>query len=399
MTSSRYDSSLEVNNEKCVVSLVKQSGNRAFRRRGQLGFLIIEQWDEARNSSIACRVDFPFGINKGMHISQIKPPYKQISVSTISSWAVDARTFNTSALGQYVNDTNNHRELAGVESSYRHAAKALKKNLKLTPGNHSADYYYMRAAMPIPTFHATPIRWNPFAGLLGSKPFRFSYLQYSSFRQRMYAGFYIINGGFLNNDLGVLDYLFPFSRLLMPALWAGLPWYISLPIAIPVLISYTVKTITATVLTLAITPIIGIVHALCASCFDPKNDLDQSVTLCPIKEDVESVSDLEPDKDLHGSMPFSHFNTISKQLSLRPLAKKTDQHYEELSSQRSLDNQRETLAFGLYEDEEPTAILDVTEQNLAAIENLRKKNKYQINDYLEEAQLTTPPNLRLATVY
>ena len=43
----------------------------------------------------------------------------------------------------------------------------------------------------------------------------------------------------------------------------------------------------------------------------------------------------------------------------------------------------------MYEDEEPKAIMDVTDQNQTAIDNLRKKNGYQINTYLEEAQLTT----------
>lgn len=212
----------------------------------------------------------------------------------------------------------------------------------------------------------------------------------ASIWMRILDVFFIFNGhlGF-KNDLGILDYLFPFPRLLTNLLKRNIPTPIKVIIAIPTAIFWSMRFITATVCTAAIFPITLLTHAA-VSIKSPYNQQTENLKIKPINGNLESIHDLD-EKDLLEERPLSSYAKINKNLIIKPIVKDKTNSYKEFSVSGTFDKTQDSLFLGLFEaniPDTPRAIAEISPQNYRSIFAAMKTNKYQIDNTLEEANLS-----------
>lgn len=235
-----------------------------------------------------------------------------------------------------------------------------------------------------PTFHSSksteedesPKSWNPFARIMESNFFPLARLHRSTWWKRVQDTFFILNGDFISNErLGILDYLFPLSKLLLTmASLESITPIISGFLYILGFGAFAIKTFVTTLLTLALLPVISIVDLgfKFSALFEASED--NSLVVLDLYDDQQHYEDL------------SSFAKTHKVLSIRPLARNDQVEYVLLSESRGI-GPNETLVLGLFSEGDPSAFIEMSTGNKHGLFSLMKNNAFHIDENLEQSHM------------
>ena len=260
------------------------------------------------------------------------------------------------------------------------------------------------------------MRWNPFLRLIESKKHPYARLIRSSWRERMWDTYYILFGGFFKEDLGFLDYLFfPIPIIektilllnYIPAQYQKFFIPIVVVLAIPWAVLSIVKASTAAILTILVTPIVSLVHAILNPIWKRKANLIENIVVRPVNNEAttdENFPKYKADTRLKDLTEFSYSENI-----IRPLAVNKRDYQQFTSTYWPADT---ILYLGVFEAQytayfmtqrrpinlkslgEMRAVIEITANNWKGILAMLQTNAFWSSVTVESKCLCTTEDVR-----
>lgn len=378
-----YDSYRDVSKDTYLIGLIGFSSQQANNSEEKVGLLIIETLDEMNNYVAYC-IGTPFETNANYDITSISERVEEVAYT--QHWLLSKADFDKSFLGKKINGlaSVSNLNMQQIQTySYQRAEQLLMASFNID-------------ANPLEMFENvlenTPIHWNPFSRLIESNVFRLARLHRSSLWERIEDTFFVLNGRFFQtNELGLLDYLFPLPRLLrqiMLAIYSGPDDRLMSPQQRAIawlLILESIKTIASVLLTVLVSPLVGLVHAgfsLYKSL--KKTDKIETIMVKPMKGTIENSHDVNDD-DFLAECTLSSFAKIYPQLNIKPIAKNKGLRDDMLSDNQSIIANHADLMLGAYTDETLRAVIEINDTNKPGIFALMEENQFHIDEYCERA--------------
>lgn len=248
------------------------------------------------------------------------------------------------------------------------------------------------------------MRWNPFSHLSETKKYSSGRILRSGLWHRIEDTFRVFYGDLFNvdeNELGILDYPFPFPRILQNILYMSFKNATAMILvgifAVPLIAT---KFIAASMLTLISLPIVGLTHLFVMPTINKllKRVQQIKVTL------VESEKNEDKSKELGQIFSTEKMRSILI-IPIEKIENKTefDKSDYTLASNHShgfiKKANPDRLALGIYEgrwklgenpishSEQPKAIIEITLENKKGIKALLKTNMFKATTYLENEEL------------
>ncbi|MFA5960161.1 MAG: hypothetical protein WC785_06560 [Tatlockia sp.] len=266
--------------------------------------------------------------------------------------------------------------------SYKKASDALPKLFQITLPS-EIDLEFLEAKTK--SFQLTPGSFIPFHNLLESRTFPLARLRRSNWWKRIKDTFEGINGGFIeDNQLGLLDFIFPFSRLFINlTLSEKIPTLVKALLFPFTAITWLLKTVFALAVMVPAMMIVSVVHL---PFYLLKKRPESLKTASIISNNIEAFADLKGDNLAEGCLNSN--DLMQKKLRIRPLAhNKEEGSYTELTATRKLHSPEE-LMLGLYREGRPYALINPTDaENKTALVVLLKNNFFHIDEALEQANV------------
>jgi hypothetical protein len=258
------------------------------------------------------------------------------------------------------------------------------------------------------------MRLNPFAILIESKKYKFSRLLRATYVERLMDCFWILYGGFLDNDFGLVDYVFPFGRIcqsVVDRMWdvrSSSKLRVT-AVAILVLLSITlniVKLVVSTLLTIAVTPIISLVHFLLKPFYNRLANQIEKIQISPLpikSEDIDTDQQRSSNEIQITNIPKAKFQSYF----VRPVSKWKKMPNEFITYQYWPTDS--ILYLGVYRayytsigqpanlndpsDKDLRGIIEINSNNWIGIMALLKSNILWASTNLEDKKLTTKEDL------
>ncbi|MES2217339.1 MAG: hypothetical protein V4501_02900 [Pseudomonadota bacterium] len=261
--------------------------------------------------------------------------------------------------------------------------------------------------------------WNPFFHLQETTYYPTARLIRSSFKQRMRDTFKVFYGDIFRNNLGIIDYIFPFSRLSTAILLlinrgsndnantTDIILSASLFIiwSTPTILLSIPKLIVASALTLVLSPVVALVHFWFKSDKEKlvnqikhlkiqlyKSNIDQHI------DQLDDQKDLEDENELAQALPTREFDS----LSIRPIYKYPEGSactYTEYALTDTTTSR--ILLLGIFAIKplvgvrpsdalgKPLALVKITPQNSTPIKAILTTNMFWATEHLENVEALT----------